>query len=119
GIIRLKTTPGEDPRTNDFPFDIVSMTGCKGTSVLPATDAVCALDGDERKVVVTLRYRPIVAVTFAGESQVLSNPSISGFPGPGSVTGGVGFTCNWLSPAPTTTCAGHYSVGDPIVIRTR
>lgn len=114
GIIRLLTYPVEDPRTGDFPLDILSITGCKGTSVLPAADGLCALNGDESKVVVTLRYRPIVAVTFAG---TVANflPTVSG----SATTGdGVGFPCGGAAGLLTQNCARHYQPGASVFLQT-
>jgi hypothetical protein len=116
GIISLKSIPVEDPRTGDFPFDIESITGCKGTSALPASNGgLCYLNGDESKVVVNLRYRPILAVTFAGEAG--TNPVVTGNPTTGYSTDGTGFACYASSPT-TQTCARHYSVGGPIDLQT-
>jgi hypothetical protein len=113
GIIRLLTYPVEDPRTGDFPFDILSMTGCKGTSVLPAADGLCALNGDESKVVVTLRYRPILAVGFAGTAAG-GLPNVSG----SATTGdGVGFGCGGAAGLLTRNCARHYQPGASVFLQ--
>jgi len=115
GITRLRAYPTEDPRTGDFPFDIESMEGCRGTSALPASNGgFCSLEGGESRVVVNLRYRPILAVVFAGEAGV--NPTLSGNPVDGFPTDAVGFACRPGNE--TRLCARHYTPGGPVRLQT-
>src|SRR5262249_54090530 len=42
----LKVEPVLDPRNNDRPWDITGMPGCRGTSALPADNALCFLPSE-------------------------------------------------------------------------
>jgi hypothetical protein len=118
GISSLRVFPGVDPRTNDAPFDIVSMDGCVGTTALPATNGSCSLDSQSEEhhtVVVTLRYRPVLAVTYAGSSGAA--PTINVNPLPGFPSDGAGFSCRPFDTTPHT-CARHYPPAAPVLLRT-
>jgi hypothetical protein len=70
-IFDLRVVVPNDPATNDPAWDIVSMDGCRGTSALPADNGKCFLpfSGDVT-VSITLRYRPIVALTICPSASI-------------------------------------------------
>lgn len=115
GITQLRVFPVDDPRTGDPPYDVVAFTGCSGTTALPAPGASCFLAGDEPRVVVTLQYRPIIAVTFGGEAG--QAPVVSGNPTQPLTGQATGFACGATQPR-VQSCARHFPVGSGVALQT-
>jgi len=116
GISQLRVFPVDDPRANDPPYDVVAIDGCKGTTGLPAPGPSCFLDGTtSAHIVVTLQYRPIIAVTMAGEAG--QPPSVTGNPVAPLVGQAVGFAC-YGSQLQTQSCARHFPPGQGVELDT-
>ena len=116
GISRLRVFPADDPRTHDPPYDVASFTGCVGTTGLPAPGPSCFINGStSAHVVVNLRYRPIVAVSMAGEAG--QAPTVSGNPVDPFVGEAIGFACNG-NQLLTQTCARHFPPGQGVGLGT-
>jgi hypothetical protein len=116
GIDRIRVDVKEDTVTKDPGWDIVSIDGCKGTSALPATTAICFLNGVTGDVHVTieLRYRPILSLTFTGAINVpLAGLYASGGAGPGYQGEGTSIACNAVAPL-LDVCSQHFTWNQPI-----
>jgi hypothetical protein len=116
GIDRIRVDVKEDPVTKDPGWDIVSLDGCKGTSALPATSAICFLNGvtGDVHVQIGLRYRPILSLTYTGAVNVpLAGLYGSGGAGPGYQGEGTSIACNAVSPL-LDVCSQHFTWNQPI-----
>jgi hypothetical protein len=117
GIFSLFVDVQYDPRTNNAPWDILAMNGCRGTSALPATNGLCYLPttGDAT-ISFEVRYRPVVGVTFSGTVGLpLGGLYVNA--GPGAPQAAIeGFACDAINPT-VAQCNRHEPFGIPIAMR--
>jgi hypothetical protein len=103
-----------DPRTGDPPWDLVAMTGCRGTSALPADNGICFLPSEGNVALsFQVQYRPVVAVKVGGTiGGPLSHFFITGGPAADN-SPIVGFSCDAVAPL-VQACAKHQRHGATI-----
>ena len=127
-LLDLRVEQELDPRTNNRPYDIVSLDGCVGGgSALPNTTATCRVPQEgNATITVATRYRPVLAVTYGG---TMGAPvgffTVTGSPGPDYMGAGSGFACPATLPENPTdadiqfrsvSCARHLSVDQPVFV---
>ena len=120
GIFDLKVEPKLDPRTNDRPWDIVDMPGCRGTSALPADNAKCFLPTEGAvDIHIVVRYRPMLAVTYGGSyGGPLAGFYITANFGPGYQGSGASYSCDITRNPQTSRCAAHFTADQPLTLTT-
>jgi len=117
----LIVVPVNDQRTQNPPWNVISMDQCVGTSSLPSVAPICTPPTSGHvNVTVTLQYRPIVAITFGGTT---GDPGLGYAQAYGLAFGSVpvgnsyGLSC-YSDSSPVEDCAEHLDAGTGWQIRT-